>query len=181
MTDYIEKLMYIQLFSPCKYVWKFCNRLESKYGGIQDSYLLRDKNPPDWVCRRVGISRIHNFQWVFDARAGMVLRLWKQLVYGKGYTKTRILEFIRVFCNIMGYDQPEMIEVTAWAMYIRVHKRTPQWEYIVNMLQMIVPINYNVVLTNSITWNDFSRSHSLTWGYLMDNEITWETENGMEI
>lgn len=181
MTDYIEKLMHTQLFSPCKYVWEFCNRLESKYGGIQDSYLLRDKYSPDWVYRRVGISQNYNFQSVFGDCAGRVLRLWKQLVYGKGYTKTRILEFIRVFCNIMGYDQPEMIEVTAWAMYIRIHKRTLQWEYIVNMLQMIVPINYNVVLTNTINWYDFSRSHSLTWGYLRNNEMTWEIENGMEI
>lgn len=168
MTDYIEKLMKTELFSPCKYVWKFCNRLESKYGGIQDSYLLRDKNPPDWVYRRVGITRIQNFQRVFGDHAGMILRLWKQLVYGKGYTKTRILEFIRVFCNIMGYEQPDKIDVTAWAMYIRVKNCTPQWEYIVDMLQMIVPINYNVVITNSITWKEFSEEGQakLKWGEL---------------
>lgn len=175
MTDYIEKLMETELFSPCKYVWKFCNRLESKYGGVQDSYLLRDKYPPDWVYRRVGISRSHNFQRVFDARAGMVLRLWKQLVYGKGYTKTRILEFIRVFCNIMGYDQPEKIEVTAWAMYIRVENCTPQWEYIVDMLQMVVPINYNIVITNSITWEEFSEEGQakLKWGELNRRGVQW--------
>jgi hypothetical protein len=173
MTEYIEKLMHTQLFSPCKYVWKFCNRLESKYGGIQDSYLLRDKNPPDWVYRRVGITRIHNFQMVFGDRAGMVLRLWKQLVYGNGYTKSRILEFIRVFCSIMGYEQPVKIDVTAWAMYIRINKRTPQWEYIVDMLQMIVPINYNVVITNSITWKEFSQSNKLKWKDIMNKEITW--------
>lgn len=175
MTDYIEKLMKTELFSPCKYVWEFCNGLESKYGGIQNSYLLRDKRPPDWVYRRVGISRIQNFQWVFGDRAGMVLRLWKQLVYGKGYTKTRILEFIRVFCHIMNYEQPHKIDVTAWAMYIRVDKPTPQWEYIVDMLQMIVPINYNVVITNTIIWKEFSKEGEvkLTWGNLKTKKKRW--------
>jgi hypothetical protein len=50
-------------------------------------------------------------------------------------------------------------------MYIRVKNCTPQWEYIVDMLQMIVPINYNIVITNSITWKEFSEEgeKKLTW------------------
>lgn len=175
MSEYIKKLMHTQLFSPCGYVWEFCNSLESKYSGVLDSYLLRDKNPPDWVYRRVGISRFQNFQMVFGDRAGMVLRLWKQLVYGKGYTKTRILEFIRVFCHIMDYEQPDKIDVTAWAMYIRVKNCTLQWEYIVDMLQMIVPINYNIVITNSITWKEFSEEgmDKLTWRNLNTKRKKW--------
>jgi hypothetical protein len=73
----------------------------------------------------------------------------------------------------MGYEQPVKIDVTAWAMYIRINKRTPQWEYIVDMLQMIVPINYNVVITNSITWEEFSQSNNLKWKDIMNKEITW--------